>query len=121
MPTRDIPRAEWPAFFDHFSRTRQGRLVLMETVDKEDPHLAARALPLVGVTLEVKGSDAGQIADQLGTAESDHVTHTVAAPKHVYHKTEKGPMSDEVDHDEVLEITSDDQPPITYLRFQRPD
>ena len=42
-------------------------------------------------------------------------------PVHVYHKNAAGLISEEVNPDEVLEITSSDDPRITYLRFAQPE
>ena len=45
------------------------------------------------------------------------VTHAIENPNRVFHKTAAGVMSDEVNQDEVIEITAPGHPPITYLRF----
>ncbi len=119
MATHDIPRDGWKAYFDEFSRTRQGARVTVETVadSQSDPQIEARALPLVGITYSDKGSDADEFEIILGTKPNDHVTHTISAPKHVYHKTGAGIISDEVNADEVIEITSAGRPAITHLQF----
>jgi hypothetical protein len=121
MATHDIPRETWAAFFDDFSRTRQGALVTVEAVTPQTgPQVETRALPFAGISLEAKGSSAGTIQIMMGADPDDHVTHTITAATRVYHKTGAGVMSAEVDHDEALEITADSEPPVTYLRFRRP-
>ena len=121
MATHDIERERWGAFFDEFSRRRQGMLVTIEAVAPESgPQVETRGLPFVGITLDRKGSGGDTIEILTGTERDDHLSHTIPAPTRVYHKTGAGVMSDEVNPDEILEITSSGDPPITYLRFQRP-
>lgn len=120
MPTREISRDQWPAFLDEFSRRRAGARVTIEVVNgpQADPRFTARHLPLVGVSYDEKGSGAGHIEILAGTEADDHITHTVVQPVHLYHKDGAGLISDEVNVDEIIEITSAAQPPITYLRFE---
>ncbi len=122
MPTREIGREQWPAFLDEFSRRRTGALVTIEIVSgpEADPRFAARRLPLTGLSYDAKGSGAGHIEIMAGTEADDQVTHVVAQPIHLYHKEGAGLLSDEVNADEIIEITSAAPPPITYLRFEPP-
>ena len=121
MPTREIPRDHWPAFFDDFSRTRAGARVTVEIVDdpKADPRFSARRLPLVGISYDPKGSGAGHIEIMAGTEADDQVTHPIVSPVHVYHKDGAGLISDEVNEHEILEITATEAPRITFLRFEQ--
>ena len=123
MPTREIPRTEWKSYFDEFSRTRAGEKVTVEMIynPQGDRQYAMEQQPLVGLTFEEKGSEAGSIEIIVGGATDDSLTHTVTNPIHVYHKNAAGFLSEEVNPDEVLELTSGDDPRITYLRFERPD
>ncbi len=120
MPTREISPDRWPAFFDDFSRARAGSLVTIELISgpQTDPWFEARRLPLVGLSYDPKGSGEGHIELMAGTEGADHVTHIIAQPVHVYHKDGAGLISDEVNVDEILEITSTATPRITYLRFE---
>jgi hypothetical protein len=120
MPTREIGREQWPAFLDEFSRRRAGARVTIEVVNgpQADPRFAARRLPLVGLSYEDKGSGAGRIDIFAGTDADDQITHTITQPVHLYHKDGAGLISDEVNVDEIIEITSSDTPPITFLRFE---
>ena len=121
MPTREISRDRWPAFFDEFSRTRAGARVTVEIVDspQADPRFACRRLPLVGIGYDAAGSGAGHIEIMAGTEATDHVTHAIVQPIHVYHKDGAGLISDEVNEHEILEITAAEAPRITFLRFER--
>lgn len=119
MATHDIPRENWAAYFEEFSRNHQGALVTIETVDApSDPRIETKSRPLVGLSFNPNGSETGAIQLLLGTKTGDPSTHTIAAPKHVYHKTGAGMISDEVNAGEILEITADSHPAITQLQFR---
>jgi len=122
MPTREIPRSDWKTYFDEFSRTRQNENITVEVIfnPQGDPQYAFERQPLVGISYAEKGSEAGTIEIIVGGEIGDSLTHTVTSPVHIYHKNAAGMISDEVNPDEVLEITSTDDPRITYLRFERP-
>jgi len=113
MATHEIGRDAWPSYFEEFTQTHQGARVTVETVDAQsDPKISPRDRPFLGISYAQQGSDE-TIALQL---EGD-AAHTITAPKHVYHKTGAGLISDEVNVDEILEITSAGHPAITYLQF----
>ena len=120
MPTREIIRSEWKAYFDEFSRARTGERVTVELIHdpQTDPQFTLHRQPLVGISFEEKGSGEGQIEIIAGGETSDSLTHAITHPVHVYHKNARGLISDEVNVDEVLEITSTDDPRITFLRFE---
>ena len=119
MPTREIARTEWKTYFDEFSKTRAGELVTVELIfnPQADPQYAISRQPLVGLTYEQKGDEPETIEISTGGEENNSLTHTVTSPVHVYHKNARGIISDEVNVDEVLEITSTDEPRIVFLRF----
>ncbi len=119
MPTREISRDHWPAFFDEFSRQRRGTLVSIEVVAdaQSDPEDEGDRVALIGLSYDSKGSEAGSIDIFLGDSLDDHITHTITHPVHVYHKEGAGLISDEVNAEEILEITSHGGPAITVLRF----
>ena len=120
MPTRQIEPNEWKDFLDDFSRRHQGVIVAIETADPEaGTQNEVSALPFVGINFQVKGSEADTIEVMAGTEKEDHVEHTIFRPKAIYHKDAAGLVSDEINQDEILEITSADNPPITYLRFRQ--
>jgi len=119
MPTRQIEPDQWKAFLEEFSRRHQGTVVAIEVADPESGKQSeVRAMPFVGITFETNGSEADTIEVLAGTETEDHVEHTIFRPKAIYHKEAAGLISDEVNRDEILEITSADDPPITYLRFR---
>lgn len=122
MPTREIARSEWRTYFDEFSRTRAGERVTIELIHdpQSDPQFPFNEQPLVGISFEEKGSGEGDIQIIVGGEPGDALTHSITHPVHVYHKNARGLISDEVNVDEVLEVTSTDDPRITYLRFELP-
>ena len=92
------------------------------TVEVADPQKGPRKeisdKPLVGITMDHAGSGAGSITLLLGGEGADLITHIVTEPKALYHKSAAGIISDEVNHaDEIVEITSAGDPPITQLHF----
>jgi hypothetical protein len=121
MATHEIAREQWETFFTEFTQRHEGAEVEIDAVSptdgvKEETHF----LPFTGISFVAKGSGAGTIEITTGTALGSDFTHVVTAPKQVYHKAGAGVLSDEVTPDEILEITSADAPPITYLRFRNP-
>jgi hypothetical protein len=115
MATHEIPQDQWESFFTVFSERRSGALVTIETADpQKGPRKAETNQPLTGITID----DAGSVVLRMGGAGgNDAVTRTITEPKAVYHKSAAGLMSDEVNHDEILEITSAGDPPVTQLHF----
>ncbi len=121
MPTREIARTEWKTYFDDFSRARAGEPVSVELIynPQGDPSFPWNKQPLVGMTFEEKDGEMGSIVISAGGGENDQLTHTVTNPVHVYHKNARGLISDEVNVDEVVEITSTDDPRIVFLHFSQ--
>lgn len=91
MQTREIPRDEWAAFFDSFSRQHEGWLATVEVLGKEiGAQVEARELALRGITAELKG-DEDTISIILGETPEDHITHIITGPSHVrLEQTESG-------------------------------
>ena len=118
MATHEISREHWATFFEDFSKRHEGTLVEADAVS---PQTGVRPetqwLPFVGIEFEEKGSEAGSIR-LLTTTEIGDNSIEITSPKQVYHKPGAGILSDEVTENEILEITSADDPPITYLRFK---
>ncbi len=119
MPTREIARTEWKTYFDDFSQNRQGEVVSVELVfdPQADPSYPLERQPLVGLSYEDTGSEAGSILVVAGGEETDSVTYRVTNPVHVYHKNARGLISEEINDEEVIEVTSTDEPRIVFLRF----
>lgn len=91
MIVRDIPRPQWPAFFDQFNRTHLGRLSTID--DGKSPAEGGNPHPLRSVTpfvynsrvvhIDIRFQDAGQSREPLritapGRVRVDETTEGVA-------------------------------------------
>ena len=119
MATHEISPERWAEFFEDFSKRHEDSMV---EVDAVSPQAGIRPetqwLPFVGISFEEKGSEAGSVRILTATGIGDNSIE-VTAVKQVYHKPGAGVLSDEVTENEIIEITSADDPPITYLRFRK--
>lgn len=112
MSTRELPRDEWIAFFDSFSRQHEGWLSTLEVLGAEvGAQIESRDQPLVGIIAELKDEDV--ITIFIGGKSADHLAHTIHGPTHVRLKE-----TDEGAH-EALHIESS-KGPTTLLRFRSP-
>jgi hypothetical protein len=85
MATREIPRDEWLAFFDSFSRQHEGWLSTIEILGAQiGAQIAASEQPLAGITADLKGSDV--ISILVSVPSGGHVAHMIRAPTHVHLK-----------------------------------
>jgi hypothetical protein len=81
VPTQEIPRAEWPTFFDTFTQQHEGWLASLEIFAPDiGAQQEARDLPLEGISTTAKDSEPQTIAISLGRTSEDHITHTIADP-----------------------------------------
>ena len=112
MATREIPRDEWVAFFDGFSRQYKGWLVTIEVLGSElGAQVEARELRLEGISADLKGGDEDTISIMVGETPDDHVTHTITQPTSIrLEQTQEGA-------NEALQIESGDRV-TTLLRFR---
>ncbi len=112
MPTQEIPRAEWNNFFDGFSRQHEGWLATLEVFSPDvGAQEEAHELPLEGISMASDDESCDAIAINLGKIPSDHVTHTITKPEHVWlQQTSEGANA-------ALEIESP-QETRTLLRFR---
>ena len=100
MANREIPRGQWTAFFDSFSLQHEGWIVRVEVQHVADSQLLVRALPLVGIAVDLKGSEAGSLLITLGITPEGHWRHRIVAPARVrLKKTHAGAV-------EAVEIAS---------------
>jgi hypothetical protein len=77
MQTREIPRDEWRAELDQFSREHEGCLARVEVIAADgEPRTEANDLPLQGVSADSPTTDA--VAVVVGDRADDHLTHEVA-------------------------------------------
>ena len=111
MATQEIPRGDWEAFFDSFSRRHQGWLVTVEVMGADiGAQVEARRLPLEWIAAEMK-NNGGLISIIVGDQAETHFTHLISAPTHVHLKqSEEGA-------DEALEIEAEDGT-ATLVRFR---
>jgi hypothetical protein len=112
MPTQEIPREEWTAFLDRFSRQHEGWLATLEVLGTDiGAQQEARDLPLEGISATSRDGAPETIAISLGKTPEDHVTHTVTKPTRVWlEQTSEGANA-------ALEIESADEVK-TLLRFR---
>jgi hypothetical protein len=82
-----IEQDQWKSFLDEFSKRNQSRTTRLEIVGSEvGAWEEEQFLPLVGVSFEPKGSDAGSVMIILGgeTAQDQrHVEHLVEQVKRI--------------------------------------
>ena len=114
MPTRNIPREEWPAFLDSFSRQHERWLVNVEVVmDGLGAHREVREKGLIGVSADLKRNGADAISILAGDRSDDHVNHIINRPTRVaLEQTNDGA-------DKGLRIESEDGQ-TTLVRFRSP-
>ena len=112
MPTREIPREEWTAFLDSFSRQHAGWLSTVEVLGSAiGAQIEVREQPLSGISADLKGGKRDSISILVGDRSDNHVTHIIHAPSHVRLKeTEEGAH-------EALQIESESGV-TTLLRFR---
>jgi hypothetical protein len=111
MKTREIPRTEWAAFFDSFSRQHEGWRVTLEVFGPDiGDQIEERDLALEGITAEL--ADAGdKIEIMIGAKPDDHITRTISAPAQVsLEQTDEGA-------DVALAVKAADET-TTLLRFR---
>jgi hypothetical protein len=85
MPTQEIPREEWTAFFDRFSRQHEGWLSTLEVFAPDTgAQQEAHDLPLEGITATSNKTGSETIVISLGRSPEDHVTHTITEPTRIW-------------------------------------
>lgn len=81
MQTREIPKSDWPAFLNNFSRQHEGWLVKLEIFG---PGIGAQVeeigLTLEGLTDEWDEVSGNTIIISTGSAPDDHITHSISRP-----------------------------------------
>jgi len=84
--TCEIPRDEWPAFFDSCSRQHEGWLVTLEVIDPETGWQSmARDCALSGVTAELRQAGKDTISILLGKIPTD-LSHPISTVTRVWLK-----------------------------------
>jgi uncharacterized protein DUF5335 len=81
MQTRQIPKSEWPAFLDVFSRQHEGWLVKLEILSPElGAQTAGERLVLEGLTDEWDEVKGNTITIMAGSKPEGHITHSITRP-----------------------------------------
>lgn len=70
-----IEQGQWKTFLDDFSKRNQFRSTRLETISDFGAQEEEQHLPLVGVSYEQKGSDAGDVMIILGGESAEDQTH----------------------------------------------
>lgn len=84
MQTKQIPRSEWPAFLDGFSRQHEGLLVKLEIFGPEiGAQVEETGLVLQGLTDEWDEVEGTTITIMAGNQPDDHITHSIGQPTEV--------------------------------------
>jgi uncharacterized protein with gpF-like domain len=112
MPTQEIPRPEWTAFLDRFSRQHEGWIATLEVFASDiGAQEEAHEMLLEGITASFKDSKPETVAISLGNKPEDHLTHTIKDPTRIWlEQTAEGANA-------ALEIESADGAK-TLLRFR---
>lgn len=81
METVEIPRPQWPEFFEDFSREHEGQIATLEVVGRDlGAQIEADAMPLIGLSAE-PSDDVVWVA--LARDADEHLTHGVHGVTHV--------------------------------------
>jgi hypothetical protein len=84
MKTKQIPKNEWPDFFDSFSRQHEGWLVTLEILGSEiGAQFEGRQLAFEGIVAEGEEAQGNEIAIMIGAKPDDHITHSISKPAQV--------------------------------------
>jgi hypothetical protein len=84
MQTRAIPRQEWKAMLDQFSRTHVGQPAEIKSARRnEKPMHHALRLPLIGITSEMLEDNGEEIEIIAGSPLGIHCSHTISRPSNV--------------------------------------
>lgn len=112
MKTKEIPKNEWPKFFDSFSRQHEGWLVTLEILGPDiGAQIEEHDLAFEGIVDEWDEVRGNQIVIMTGVQPEDHLTHSISRPTQV-----RLEQTDER-ADAALEIKSADGV-IALLRFR---
>ena len=114
MKTREIPKNEWPKFFDNFSRKHEGWSVTLEIFGTElGAQIQERELALAGIVDEWDEIHGNRIVIMFGEKPDDHITHVIGHPTQVSLEHTEG------DADVAVAIKSADGV-MALLRFLSP-
>jgi hypothetical protein len=81
MKTRQIPKNEWPDFFESFSRQHEGWLVTLEMLGPDiGAQIEERDLAFEGIVDESGEAQGNHIVIMMGAKPDDHITHSISEP-----------------------------------------
>ena len=84
MITQQIPKDEWPTFFDNFSRKHEGWLVNLQILGPDvGAQMQEEELALEGITDEWDEVEGNTILIMTGSRPDDHITHSISRPTEV--------------------------------------
>lgn len=84
MKTKEIPKSEWPKFFDSFSRQHEGWLATLEILGPDiGAQIEERDLAFEGIVDEWDEVLGNQIVIMTGVNPEDHITHSISRPTQV--------------------------------------
>jgi len=84
--TIEIPKQQWHVYLDNLNKRALGQPIRVEVENREiGDQVMTRQLPLVGIDLDMKGSEAGSIEVTVGD-ERQELSHVIEDPMRVYLK-----------------------------------
>jgi hypothetical protein len=105
MQTLEIPIHEWVPFLNEFSKRHQGESCTLQLLGRDfGAQVEANALPLIGVSVDLRGDDCEQIDISVGDSPERYVMHAIEHPSCIrVARTDRG-------EDRALQIESDEGP-----------
>jgi Family of unknown function (DUF5335) len=108
--TLEIPREAWAGYLDALSNREHDHPVRIRIEGTEvGDQVLADGMPLVGISLERKGSEANAIEVTLAHEDRQNLTHMIQTPEHVY--VEEG------DNGQVMVLDIEDTMKVKTLIF----
>ena len=84
MKTKEIPKDEWPEFFDRFSRQYEGWLVTLEILAADiGAQVEEQNLAFEGIVHEWDAIQGNEIMIMVGAKPDNHITHSISHPVQV--------------------------------------
>src|SRR5690242_18352098 len=78
-----IEQEKWQSFLEEFTKRNQFRATRLEVISEFGAQEEGQYLPLIGISLEAKGSDAGDVVIILGGESSEDDRHFEHLVPHV--------------------------------------
>lgn len=108
--TLEIPREAWGDYLNALSNREQDHPVIVRIEGQElGDQVLAEHVPLVGISMEKKGSEAHAIELTLANQDRGNLTHMIQTPEHVY--------AEEGQNGEVVCLNIEDKAHVKTLIF----